>query len=367
MNLKYYLWLNSIKGISAVHIARLINYFGDAKNVYENDDTNLYKQVSGIGDITAVNIAKNKDLSKISQKLSYIEENGVKYITYENDFYPVLLKQIYDAPPILYYKGENLFKGSSPAVAVVGARNSTPYGNDVARSLAKDLASSGVCVVSGLARGIDKSAHEGSLEAGGDTIAVLGNGINVVYPKENAYLYDRIIQSGNMIISEFDPTQEPTNFLFPIRNRIISGLSFGSVIVQASYSSGSLITAKCALEQNREIYAVPGDITNPLSAGTNRLLKEGAKPITCANDILEDLFSLLKPIAMPYENKKEPIVLSKDESLLLKEVSEGINTPDALSVKLNFSAQKISTLITMLELKQVITVKMGVVYATHRR
>ena len=366
MNLKYYLWLNSIKGISSVHISRLVNYFGDAKNVYENDDTQLYKQISGIGDITAANIAKNKDLGKIQEKLSYIEENGVKYITYENEFYPSLLKEIYDAPPILYYKGENLFKNASPSIAIVGARNSNPYGNSVAHSIAKQLAESGITVISGLARGIDKSAHEGALEADGNTIAVLGNGIDVIYPRENAYLYDKITESQNMIISEFDPTLEPNNFLFPIRNRIISGLSFGSLIIQASYSSGSLITAKCALEQNREVYAVPGDITNPLSAGSNQLLKEGAKPVTCANDILEDLFNVLRPIAMPYEKPEMP-ELSDEEALVLNAVSEGINTPDSISIKLNLSAQKISTIITMLELKQVLSVKMGVAYATCRR
>lgn len=367
MNLKYYLWLNSVKGISAVQIARLVNYFGDAKNVYENDDANLYKQISGIGDFTATNIAKHKDLSKIQEKLSYIEENGLKYITYENEFYPKLLKQIYDAPPIIYYKGANLFKNLSPSIAMVGARNSSSYGNSVAYTIAQQLAKSGVCVVSGLAKGIDKNAHEGALSGAGNTIAVLGNGINVVYPKENAYLYDKITESNNMIISEFEPTQTPTNYLFPMRNRIISGLSYGTVIVQASHSSGSLITAKSALEQNREVYAVPGDITNPLSAGTNQLLKEGAKPITCADDILEDLFSLLKPIAMQYNKNKSTVQLSEEENAVLNAVLEGINTPDSLGIKLNMNAQKISTVITMLELKQVLTVKMGVVYATYRR
>jgi DNA processing protein len=203
--------------------------------------------------------------------------------------YPPLVAQLHDPPPSVWVRGDAFEVLARPAVAVVGARSPSPYGSQVARSLARELAAAGLVVVSGLARGIDAEAHRGALDAGGLTIAVLGCGVDRDYPARHAELARRIVAAGGLVVSEYEPGVEPAPWRFPARNRIIAGLALATVVVEARERSGALITADFALELGREVFAVPGEITSGLSAGTNRLIRWGAAPLLAAADVLEAL------------------------------------------------------------------------------
>ena len=365
MDIKYYLWLDSIKGLGKNSAAKLISRFGGAKAVYEKCDFEILSSFEDIPQNVAEALCARNDLSCFDETLDELEKKGTKYLTFESPSYPQMLKEIFDPPLVLYYKGENLFEEPNISIAMVGARKSNFYGNRMAEELAYSLANDGVTVVSGLAKGIDRFSHEGALNAKGRTIGVLGNGIDVVYPKENSRLFDRMLDNHGMIISELPPSQEPAPWLFPNRNRIISGLCFGTLVVQAAKNSGSLITARLACEQGREVYAVPGEATSPLSDGTNNLIKDGAKLVTCSDDILEDLYHVIRPAVK--QEKLDETSFTNEENAVLNAVLNGIQTPDALCAELKMAAAQISALLTVLEIKRAIIIKMGVVYATYRR
>ena len=216
--------------------------------------------------------------------------------------YPQLLEEIYDAPPVLYTQGR-MVDLDVPCIAVVGSRRPSVYGLHMAQGIASDLGSRGICVVSGLARGVDGAAHRGCLQNGGKTIAVLGCGIDIVYPPEHRQLKEQIIQSG-LVLSEFPPGTGPSPHNFPIRNRIISGISLGTLVVEANEKSGSLITARLALEQNREIFAVPGNITSPTSYGPNYLIKCGAKLVQSWKDVVEEMPGPIRDTVLSCEELK---------------------------------------------------------------
>ena len=214
-----------------------------------------------------------------------MEVSSVQTVARREPSYPTLLRELHDPPPMLYVRGE-ADELAAPGVAVVGARACSAYGAQVARALARDLAAAGIVVVSGLARGVDGEAHRGALESGGRTIAVLGCGIDRDYPRSHAELARRIVSSG-AVVSEYGPGVEPAPWRFPARNRIIAGLCRATLVIEARERSGALITADFALEEGREVLAVPGEITSMLSAGTNALLRLGATPVTCVEDVLE--------------------------------------------------------------------------------
>ncbi len=365
MDIRYYLWLDSIKGLSKHAAAKLIGCYGSARNIYENSSKSELLELDGIGTDVASKLCKHSDLSIFDEALEKLEKVNAKYITFESELYPRMLKEIFDPPLVLYYKGENLFTEPIVAIAMVGARKSNFYGNYIAEELARQLASDGITVVSGLAKGIDRASHIGALKADGKTIGVLGNGINIVYPKDNSDVYEEMLSSHGMIISELAPDQEPSPWLFPHRNRIISGLCFGTVVVQAAKNSGSLITARLAAEQGREVYAVPGEVTSPLSDGTNKLIKDGAKLVSCSDDILEDLYNIIRPVVKPEKLDKNQF--TNDEKAVLNAVIDGLQTSDAIGAELKLPASKISAILTSLEIKKAVIIKMGVVYATYRR
>jgi len=290
-NLKYWVWLSSIEGIGSRRIHNLLQHFGMPKNIWDASEGEL----AGAPDIgyklaSAVYSPENK--KAVDRLLSKIDKEGIRVLTLESPDYPSNLKNIYDPPPVLYLKG-SLLPDDTLALGVVGSRTATAYGLKTAQELALGLASRGITVVSGMARGIDTMAHTGALAGGGRTIAVLGSGIDVVYPPENKRLYEKIQKSG-AVISEFIPGTKPLAGNFPARNRIISGLSLGVIVVEAAEKSGSLITADFALEQGREVFAVPGNISSGQSVGTNNLIKQGAKIVTRIEDILEE-FEYLSP------------------------------------------------------------------------
>ncbi|MGN1083931.1 MAG: DNA-processing protein DprA, partial [Lachnospiraceae bacterium] len=226
------------------------------------------------------------------KELERLETAGIGFVTAEEELFPQCLCSLYDAPRWLYYIGS--LPEESPKIAVVGARKCTPYGSEIAKSIAGTLSEQGVGILSGLAYGVDQAAHEGALERGGKTYAVLGCGADVCYPKSNRKTYERILSAGGGILSEYPPGTQPLPVLFPQRNRIIAGLSDGILVTEARRRSGSLITATFGLEYGKNIYAIPGRITDAVSEGCNDLIRDGAKPVGSAADILEDFGEILK-------------------------------------------------------------------------
>ena len=275
-------------------------------------------------------------------------------ISRDNELFPEELKTIETSPEYFYCKGNTaLLKG--PKVAIVGSRKCTEYGKMVAFRLAEKLSSNGITIVSGLATGIDEFAHKGAL-AGGNTIAVLAGGLNICYPKKNKKLFERISETG-LLISEREKNYQSQRFDFPLRNRIISGLCESVVIVEAADGSGSLITAGLALSQGRNVYAVPGNINSAQSLGTNKLIKEGAQPLTTLNDILIDM-----NIA-PQKEERVMNALSKDEKVVYEHViKRGEISFEELAFLTGFTMAKVKGITSVLEIKGVITTAIGKIY-----
>lgn len=284
---KWFPWfaLKSIPGIGNILFKRLIDRFSSPQKVFVASIQEL-GQISGISESLALRIKSFKFKEAIRKEIDHVIEKGFHIVTFSDMNYPPLLRQIPDPPPFLYVSGELLQQSHN--IAVVGSRNPTAYGISAATRLSENLSILGFTIVSGMARGIDSAAHEGALLGKGKTIAVLGSGLDKIYPPENRKLFNQISENG-AVISEFSIQSPPEAHHFPIRNRIISGMSLGTVVVEAAKKSGSLITARLAAEQNREVFAVPGSIHSFKSCGTNSLIKQGAKLVEHAQDIIEEL------------------------------------------------------------------------------
>ena len=277
--------LNMIEHVGPVRVRQLMENFGDAPSILRASRGQLMA-VKGIGEETADAIAAWEKSVDLKAELQRVNDFGCTIVTQEDDAYPELLRQIYDPPVVLYVKGELLPKDKN-SVALVGSRMTTHYGTEAARRMAYQLAYVGVTVVSGGARGIDSAAHQGALSAKGRTVAVLGTGINLVYPAENAQLYDRIAENG-AIVTQFPFNRPGDRQSFPVRNRIVAGMTLGTVVVEANLTSGALITANFANEYGRQVFAVPGRIDSPRSKGCHDLIKKGAKLCESAEDILSE-------------------------------------------------------------------------------
>ncbi|MGH8063779.1 MAG: DNA-processing protein DprA [Candidatus Entotheonellia bacterium] len=282
----WWLALHLVPGVGRITFKKLVGYFGHPRDVMQATAGQLMR-VSGIGPKIAQAITGFQTARAVERELRAVNSARCQIVTQDDESYPALLKTIEDPPPVLYVKGE-LGDLVAPGIAVVGSRRPSTYGNVVAAQLAKGLAECGVTVVSGLARGIDSVAHLTALESAGRTIAILGCGLLYMYPPENRRLAERISHQG-AVVSEFPMTTKPDRLNFPLRNRTISGLALGTVVVEAGARSGALITAQWALDQGREVFAVPGNVTAPTSRGTNRLIKMGAKLVEDVDDILEEL------------------------------------------------------------------------------
>ena len=266
---KYWVALNMVLGVGKTLFHRLVREFGSPEQVFRSPRKELMR-VEGIGDKTATEIASFSIEAKVDRELRLLEKIQARILTLTNPEYPELLRQIYDPPPILYCQGKPLDSYPIP-VAVVGTRAVTSYGKMVTESLCKGLAERGVAVISGMARGVDTLAHRSALHVGGETVAVFGCGLSHTYPPENRSLRDKITQSGT-VVSEFPISMGPERNNFPARNRVISGLSYGVIVVEAGEKSGALITAQFALEQGRDVFAIPGSILSPKSYAPNRLI-----------------------------------------------------------------------------------------------
>ena len=276
--------LSIIPGVGYQTIQRLLVAFGSAQRALDATLEEL-TQVEGLSPNVGQRLVRGKSRVSVDQELELIEAHNCHLVAINDSAYPMLLKEIADPPPLLYVRGE-LGQPDAPSITVVGTRSPTNYGKTISRQLSQQLAENGVTVISGFARGIDTCAHQGALQANGRTIAVLGNGLSQIYPDENKDLADEIVKSG-ALISEFSMSVPPFPKNFPRRNRLVSGMSSGTVVVEASVRSGSLITARHAAEQGREVFAVPGQIFSNQSRGSHQLINQGAKLINAIDDIWE--------------------------------------------------------------------------------
>ncbi|PIX46910.1 MAG: DNA-protecting protein DprA [Anaerolineae bacterium CG_4_8_14_3_um_filter_59_70] len=285
MDKRYWVGFNLVKGIGAVRLRALREHFGDLSLAWQAPLDAL--QAAGLSQKIAERVIQARASVDLDGFMEQIAAQGIQVLTWEDEAYPACLKEIDQPPPILYLRGELTIEDSW-AVAVVGTRRVTAYGRQVTEELASYLAQNGVTVVSGLARGVDAIAHQAALKAGGRTLAVMGNGVDRIYPPEHRALAEQILASG-ALLSDYAPGTPPEGANFPPRNRLISGLSLAVVVVEAGETSGALITAQFAVDQGREVFAVPGNILAPQSKGTNRLIQQGAHPLLSARDVLEAL------------------------------------------------------------------------------
>lgn len=285
-DLKYWVWLSSLPGIGSRKFCDLISFFQTAENVFNSSYDEL-KHCKIIKEEVVKTITNNRNIEKIDKYIKKVKDNDIKIYLSNQEEYPINLNAIYDPPPVLYCLGE-LRKEDKEAIAIVGSRKASDYGLKTAEKFGSELVQNGITVVSGMALGIDAAAHRGAISGGGRTIAVFACGVTNPNPKSNINLYREILKNG-AVVSEYPLGMQPYPGNFPARNRIISGLSLGSLIIEANIKSGSLITADFALEQGRDVFAVPGNINSPSSMGTNNLIKNGAKLVDCVEDILYEL------------------------------------------------------------------------------
>ncbi len=294
-----WLALGLVPGLGARHTGKLLGAFGDPDAIFRAPLTELEAQ--GLPAAVAQAIHSQQALRQAEKELKRVQEIGCRLITWNDAAYPRLLREIYDPPALMYVQGDPEVL-SRHMLAIVGTRRPTPYGNQMSERLGHDLAGQGLVIASGLARGIDTLAHRGALRAGaGATVAVVGCGIDVVYPKENRKLFDEISKGGGAIVTELPTGSPPMPQNFPVRNRIIAGLALGTVVVEGTEHSGSLITARLAMEFGREVYGVPGNASQPASYGPNHLIKQRAKLVTGWQDVIEELPTAIRASLAPVE------------------------------------------------------------------
>ena len=343
-DIKYWIGFSFIPSIGGVRLNRLEAHFGNLEDAWKAGPDEFIR--AGLDKNVVRAIVSWRPRVDLEAEMEKLERYGVQALTWHDALYPSRLKEIHDHPPVLYIRG-SLLPEDEWCLAVVGTRRASAYGRQVTEEIVADLAGSRITVASGLAKGIDSIAHRSALDAGGRSIAVFAHGLDIVYPSENTSLAQRIVQHG-ALISEFPLGTRPKPEYFPRRNRIISGISLGVLIVEAGTTSGALITASLALEQNREVLAVPGSILSPASRGTNRLIQEGAKLVRDYRDILEELN--LGAVAQQIE-MKEVLPESDTESLLLKQLSAEPTHVDEVCRASGLPVSTVSSTLAMMELK----------------
>ncbi len=358
-DLGYWVGFNRVHGIGPHRLRALLDYFGDIESAWHAPAGALRR--AGLDRRSLENLLTTRSTLSLDDEIARIERAGVQVLTWESPDYPRNLLQIYDPPPVLYVRGE-LTPEDEWAVAVVGTRRASAYGREAARRLSEDLARNRVTVVSGLARGIDAVAHRAALEAGGRTIAVLGSGVDVIYPPEHRRLAQSIAENG-AILSEYPLGTRPEGGNFPPRNRIISGLSKGVIIVEAGVRSGALITADFAAEQGRDVFAVPGSIFQRGSVGTNRLIQEGAHPVLSASDVLEALN--LEQIAEQAEMRAVVPSDPAEERLMAHLGADPVHVDD-LAQAAGLPISVVSSTLALMELKGMVRQVGGMNYVLAR-
>lgn len=340
----YWVALSKIERIGPQKFKRLTQHFPDLQTAWQASFGELLK--AGLLPKDAEAILEAKKQINPDREWEKLEKLNIKVITVKEKEYPRLLKEIYSPPALLYIKG-NLPANLDFTLAVVGTRKITTYGQQITPEIVKDLAGAGLVIVSGLALGVDALAHQSCLEAGGKTIAILGSGLDLIYPVSNHLLAEKIIENG-AIVSEYPLGAQPLKQHFPARNRIISGLSLGTLVIEGDRDSGSLITARFALEQNREVFAVPGSVYNQASVGPNNLIKMGAKPVTSAIDILE---ALNLELAQEFMENKKIMPDTQEEEILLPFLSREPVHVDELIKKSKLNTSIVNSTLIMMEMK----------------
>ncbi len=356
-----YLTLNLLPKIGPVRVRRLLEVFGSPERILGARPQEI-REVSGFGDDLAQSICKWEETVDLQRELRRIEEMNLTLLTQDDDLYPPLLKEIHAPPLVLYVWGE-LSPRDQNAIGVVGSRQATQYGLTYARKMSYQVAFAGYTVVSGLARGIDTAAHEGALASGGRTVAVIGSGMGKLYPPENKGLAERIAQQG-AVISEFPVDYNPDKQSFPLRNRIVAGWSSGLLVVEAPTRSGSLITAQQAADMGRTIYAVPGNIDRPTSAGSNKLIQEGAKLVMDGGEILDDLMVLFPTTkrAAKADVPTTMVPLSEEEQKIFDVLSADQMQIDTITERTGLPAHIVSSTLMRLEMKRLVRPLPGMQY-----
>jgi DNA processing protein len=340
----YWVGFSLVKGIGAVRFQALLDYFGDPQLAWHAPAQALRE--AGLSGKIVENLVQLRAAVSLERVWEKIQAQGITVVTWEEASYPRRLKEIAQPPPVLYLRG-GLCPEDEWAVAVVGTRRVTAYGRQVAEEVAATLARSGVTVISGLARGVDAIAHQAALQAGGRTLAVLGCGVDQMYPPENRRLAEGILARG-ALLSDYPPGTPPEASNFPARNRIISGLSMAVVVIEAGQTSGALITASFAADQGREVFAVPGNITAPQSQGTNRLIRDGAHPLLDPQEVLEVL-----ELTLVTEHRQARVALPGDaiEARLYAELGREPLHVDELRARTDLPIEKVTAALAMMELK----------------
>lgn len=352
--LREQLRLALVPGVGPLHRRALLAEFGSAAAVLDASPDRL-RQVAGVGPKLSRRIAEARRELDVDQEIATCQEHGVAIVTDQDSRYPRLLREITDPPAVLFVRGE-LVASDGLSIAIVGTRHATSYGLRQAERLASGLSRSGLTVVSGLARGIDAAAHRGALEAGGRTIAVLGSGVLNVYPSEHGELAARIAATG-AVISEFPPRRPPMSGAFPRRNRLITGLCLGVIIVEASDRSGALISATHSMEQGREVFAVPGRVDSRVSRGCHRLIRDGAKLVETVDDVLEELGPLVDvaprgdgtPVRHPAE-----LLLNDQEQAVLDAIELAPTSIDQIVVASRLPVHRVLATISVLEMRHLV-------------
>jgi DNA processing protein len=356
---RYWVGFNLVKGIGAVRLQNLRDHFGDLSLAWQAPMDAL--QAGGLSHKLAERVIQVRADVDLDKYLSRVDALGITILTWDDALYPPRLKEIDQPPPVLYIRGE-LKPEDTWAVAVVGTRRVSVYGRQVAEELGSFLAANGVTVVSGLARGVDAITHQSALKAGGRTIAVLGCGVDRIYPPEHAQLAGKVVGSG-ALISDYPLGTPPDASNFPPRNRIISGLSMATVVVEAGETSGALITAQFALDQGREVFAVPGNILAPQSKGTNKLIVQGAHPMLSVGDLLEVL-NLTRVTEQRHVRKVLPV--DEIESKLMSVLTHEPLQMDEITIKTGLPIERVSATLVMLELKGLVRQVGGLNYVAVR-
>lgn len=358
-DLPYWIAFNYFEGIGPVRFKVLLDYFGTAKAAYEASEK-IWKEL-GLPNKVVHDFLELRRNFKQEKFLEEIKIKNIKVIKFIDKNYPELLRQISDCPPVLYVKGE-LLPEDNLAIGIVGTRKITSYGREATEILTRDLVASGLTIVSGMALGVDTVAHQTAIEAGGRTIAVVGTGVDLIYPPENKSLYEKIIQHG-AVVSEVAPGNYVARGIFPARNRIISGLSLGVVVTEGAQDSGSMITAKDAASQGREVFAVPGPITSYLSAAPSILIKNGAKLVYKVSDILDEL--KIEARSKKLEARKVVAENPDEEKILKILANEQVHIDNLVRIS-GLETGKVSSLLTLMEIKGKVKKLGGMMYCIAR-
>ncbi len=345
---KYWIALSSIEEIDSRFILKLYEHFGDIEKVFNADSLSC---IEGVNIKKAEKYLRLRDKVDPDKALNDVLNRGINYLPFESENYPYMLKNIDNPPAVLYYKGDLFSCNLERTLAVVGSRRATRYAKEALSMIISQLNNSDICIVSGLASGIDTTAHVSAIENNIKTIGVIASGFDYTYPTANKDLYKKIEDGCGAVVTEYYPTFQPIKFRFPQRNRIVSGLSFGTLVAEASLKSGALITANLTLEQGRELMCIPGLITNPNTEGIYKLLKNGATLVTCADDILEALGWEVK---IEQKNLFDLPDLSEDEKIIYEALEIEDKCVDELQAQTKFSIDSLLTLLTTMELKGII-------------